>query len=267
MRAPLQARSRRTLERILAAGWELLEEGGPEALTVQAITRRARTSVGSFYARFQGKDDLLRYMAESAFEGALRRWETVSEALNPAAAVTSADDPLRDTLEEAVRGLGALYLTGPGRELALMEGIEDPSPTRRRRLEDRLADELGRRLGGSRIRAELAVRVLAGTLHDAAVRSRKQQGVGASPYPSATVLLPELVELLTGYLGGEVRPPEVGAELVEAEPEAAVAPETGPWEPADSTPEPEPSPEPEAAPAPEPEVAPAKEPDPFEVWG
>jgi AcrR family transcriptional regulator len=54
VKTPLQDRSRKTLERILAAGWALLEEGGPDALTVQAITQRARTSVGSFYARVHG---------------------------------------------------------------------------------------------------------------------------------------------------------------------------------------------------------------------
>lgn len=59
LRAPLQARSRATLERIYAATERLLEHRPFQQITVQQIVREARTSVGSFYARFADKDALL----------------------------------------------------------------------------------------------------------------------------------------------------------------------------------------------------------------
>ena len=57
--APQQERSRRTHVAILAAGTELLEEGGPDALVVSAVAERAGVSVGGVYRRFGTKDQLL----------------------------------------------------------------------------------------------------------------------------------------------------------------------------------------------------------------
>ncbi len=76
---PKQNRSRRTLERIVRASLEILERDGPDGLTVQAIVERADSSVGSFYARFRGKDDLLEYLGERLWREASERW---SEALS-----------------------------------------------------------------------------------------------------------------------------------------------------------------------------------------
>lgn len=55
----LQARSRLTQDRIFAASTRLLEEGGPEALTVAAAAAAAGVAVGSVYRRFGDKDRLL----------------------------------------------------------------------------------------------------------------------------------------------------------------------------------------------------------------
>jgi AcrR family transcriptional regulator len=76
---PKQPRSRRTLERIVRAALDLLAEGGPEAVTVHAVVSRADSSVGSFYARFGGKDDLLHYLAERVWDEALERWHAAVE--------------------------------------------------------------------------------------------------------------------------------------------------------------------------------------------
>ena len=43
-------------------------------MTVQAVVDRANSSVGSFYARFRGKDDLLEYLGEYVWRDALDRW-------------------------------------------------------------------------------------------------------------------------------------------------------------------------------------------------
>jgi AcrR family transcriptional regulator len=61
---PKQARSQRTLERIVRTALEILNEEGPDAVTVQAVVARSGSSAGSFYARFAGKDELLAYLGE-----------------------------------------------------------------------------------------------------------------------------------------------------------------------------------------------------------
>ena len=69
-RPPKQLRSHRTLERIARASFEILEEDGAGGLTVHAVIARARSSVGSFYARFSGRDELLAYLGEMPVLGA-----------------------------------------------------------------------------------------------------------------------------------------------------------------------------------------------------
>lgn len=78
VKAPCQARSQRTLARILDAAEELILETGSVAFTVAEVARRGRSSVGSLYARFSGKDALLR----SVFERFVEQAEaTVASAL------------------------------------------------------------------------------------------------------------------------------------------------------------------------------------------
>lgn len=64
VKPPLQARSHRTLERILDAAEALLVERDAEVITVAMVASRAKSSVGSLYARFAGKDALLRSVFE-----------------------------------------------------------------------------------------------------------------------------------------------------------------------------------------------------------
>ena len=75
LRPPHQERSRRTLRRIVDAGLELVEERGVEGASVQAIVDRAERSVGSFYARFDGKADLIRYLEHRVWSEARERWD------------------------------------------------------------------------------------------------------------------------------------------------------------------------------------------------
>lgn len=94
---PKQIRSRRTLERLVGASLAILEEEGPDALTVQAIVERAKSSVGSFYARFDGKDDLLEYLGARLWSEATERWNEVL------AGRTWEDESLADLARGAVR--------------------------------------------------------------------------------------------------------------------------------------------------------------------
>ena len=59
LRPPQQTRSRKSLERVLVAGQKLLEEKGWEGFTVQEVSRRAKVSIGSIYARAPSKDALI----------------------------------------------------------------------------------------------------------------------------------------------------------------------------------------------------------------
>ena len=79
IRPPKQTRSQRTLERIVAASLELLATEGLSGLTVHKVVAKANSSVGSFYARFDGKDDLLDYLGERVWTEALERWEEALE--------------------------------------------------------------------------------------------------------------------------------------------------------------------------------------------
>jgi AcrR family transcriptional regulator len=56
--APKQDRSRASFERVLEGAVELLEERGYDGFTLQEVSRRSRTSVGSIYCRVKSKDEL-----------------------------------------------------------------------------------------------------------------------------------------------------------------------------------------------------------------
>ena len=56
---PKQDRSRDTKDRILRATEKLLRREAFEAVSVRRIIEEARTSIGSFYARFRDKNALL----------------------------------------------------------------------------------------------------------------------------------------------------------------------------------------------------------------
>lgn len=75
IRPPVQERSRKTLDRIVRAALELMVEKGVEGASVQDIVDRAGSSVGSFYARFDGKADLVRYLDERVWTKARERWD------------------------------------------------------------------------------------------------------------------------------------------------------------------------------------------------
>jgi AcrR family transcriptional regulator len=62
VREPRQARSRRTFETLVAAAFDMIAELGPEGSTVQELLRRTGVGAGSFYARFDGRDALIRYV-------------------------------------------------------------------------------------------------------------------------------------------------------------------------------------------------------------
>lgn len=75
LRPPKQDRSQETLDRISTAALELMAERGVEGATIASIVARAEASVGSFYARFPSKDDLVRYLRDRVWTEARERWD------------------------------------------------------------------------------------------------------------------------------------------------------------------------------------------------
>lgn len=85
--APQQARSQRTMEKILDAAEAILLERGLDAVTIPEVVKAAGSSVGAFYARFPDKRALLETVHQRACERALAqadellqagRWESAS---------------------------------------------------------------------------------------------------------------------------------------------------------------------------------------------
>jgi AcrR family transcriptional regulator len=81
VKPPRQARSQETLDRILDAAEFLVADKGFEDTPVSEIVRRAGSSVGAFYTRFQDKDALLHALYERYFVEAVA---TAEAALDPA---------------------------------------------------------------------------------------------------------------------------------------------------------------------------------------
>ena len=80
VRPAVQGRSQDTLERLLAAAEALLADRSFDEIGVAEVARAARSSVGSFYARFTDKEAVLRALHERFIEEALA---TADAALDP----------------------------------------------------------------------------------------------------------------------------------------------------------------------------------------
>ena len=195
---PKQARSRQTLERIVAAALELLEEGGRDAVTVQAVVAKARSSVGSFYARFKGKEDLLEHLRDKVRRSAAVEWSDT----------VGAEAWERSLEGVAARAVALLLDLGPRYEArirtadSLIADGEDDEPTRKA-LEELATRLLERREEITHADPERAVRIaLAAVL-----------GVGQYARPVVTDeagadadgLRTECTYLLVGYLTGRPR--------------------------------------------------------------
>ncbi|MEU1268282.1 TetR/AcrR family transcriptional regulator [Streptomyces sp. NPDC005799] len=137
---PQQARSRRTLQRILDAGTALLEEGGTDALTIAAVASRAGVSVGSVYRRFGGKDRLVAALQHAMIDqfraDILRRFAPLRT--DPAALIASAVAGLTETFEAHTRLMRvfiAAATSDPGVARVGSEASIDASKVFRRFLE------------------------------------------------------------------------------------------------------------------------------------
>ena len=93
-RVPTQERSRRRLTAIVDAAAEIFAESGYEAATMEAIAKRADTSIGSVYQFFPNKLAVFRAMAQRCIA---RTRDTFVEVLG--------DDPVSRPWEELADGM------------------------------------------------------------------------------------------------------------------------------------------------------------------
>ena len=197
VKPPKQSRSERTLERIVAASLQVLEERGPGGLTVQAVVDRSGSSVGSFYARFGGKDDLIEYLRERVWHDALTRWE---DAL---ASRPWAELELGQLAEGAASLLAETWRSRSATLKALDQAAVEPGDAFRkfrrqllRGMEDLI---LARRAAIDRPDPELSVRLgltaIAGIL--------EAEGGGPDEPMFRDLLIRECRDLLVGYLTGK----------------------------------------------------------------
>ncbi len=118
---PKQARSERTLQRLLDAAEALIKEKGHSGVSIPEIARRAGSSVGGFYARFRDKDELLRALEERHFIELLQRLEALADGRRWQRASTA------DIVDAAVAEL--VQVTRERRHMIaafLVRAIEDP---------------------------------------------------------------------------------------------------------------------------------------------
>lgn len=208
VKPPRQPRSRKTLERIVRAGIEILTRDGPAAVTIQDVVTRARSSVGSFYARFGGKEDFLAYLEERIREEEVARWaDAVRRRAWHGQKLSGAVADAVGVLAEAARD-GFRSGETPGPDLAA-----------RRRAREALLETLEAQLLTHRDEIvhedpELAVR-----LGLAALTGLLEKGLGRAAGDGAreAVTLREARLLLGMYLrGGEPRPDEDRVDFFEA---------------------------------------------------
>lgn len=105
VRTPLQDRARRRREDLLDATARLLERGGYDAVTTNAVAREAAAGIGTVYEYFPSREDLLR--------GVLERYRTRLEAVFDAAIARQHEDWQRMT-EATVDAFADFWLREPG---------------------------------------------------------------------------------------------------------------------------------------------------------
>ncbi len=113
---PKQARSQKTLERVLSVAEELICAGTFDRVTVAEIVNLAGTSVGAFYARFSDKE-ALRHVLQERF--VWRAEATVNEITELS---HWAGRPLAEVVHGVVAGLADLLRLERGGFLSLVAG-------------------------------------------------------------------------------------------------------------------------------------------------
>jgi AcrR family transcriptional regulator len=116
--APQQARSRASLDRLLKATREVLEEKGLDGATIPRIAARAGLSPGAVYRHFPDKDALLRRVALDLRERSLK---SIREVFRPEMARRTS---LNFLVEQLVSNILFGYRRYPGMLRALKQFVQ-----------------------------------------------------------------------------------------------------------------------------------------------
>jgi AcrR family transcriptional regulator len=203
VKPPQQARSKKTLEKVLDAAEDVIKERGVAGLTVSEVVRRAGSSVGAFYARFADKEGLLATLHERNCAEALA---TAELALDPAR-WQSAD--IASILEEVVKFTAAQTRERLGLVLAFVAlAATDVSYARRRAI---LQQKIGALLGAlllarsdeishpdPRLAGDIAVRMVLGTLESDALERRQSSTESAR---ADEILAHEVARAIGAFIG------------------------------------------------------------------
>ena len=111
---PRQSRSEATVEAILEATFQLLEQGGVEALTTNHIAERAGVSVGTLYQYFPGKQAILAALAQRQAAAARDRIARIV-----------IDGPRISAVRMIVRALATAFEGTPATRRALLDAFAD----------------------------------------------------------------------------------------------------------------------------------------------
>jgi AcrR family transcriptional regulator len=134
-RMPVQARGRRTVERILDAAAEQFVAAGFDATTTTEIAKQAGVSVGSLYQFFPDKEGLLDALAERHIEG-------IDDILAAVVQRMSEDASLEEVIDLLVERVIAFSRAQPFFRVLLVGAGSPPVA----RASERLRHELARRV-------------------------------------------------------------------------------------------------------------------------
>jgi AcrR family transcriptional regulator len=128
LRPPKQDRSQQTLNRILGAASQVLEEKSFDDATLSEIVRRAGVTTGAFYARFAGKESLLWALEEQLYADARKALEELLAPERPVGLGVS------ELIHEILRVFARLYREHRGAARALTLRARSDAEVQARRL-------------------------------------------------------------------------------------------------------------------------------------
>jgi AcrR family transcriptional regulator len=103
------ARARTSDAEVVAAGRAILEAGGLDALTMQAVARQVGVRAPSLYKRFPSRGALVAAIGADAFDELGDRLRVVDDAADPAAALRSMAIAYRRFAHDHPRAYGLLF--------------------------------------------------------------------------------------------------------------------------------------------------------------
>jgi AcrR family transcriptional regulator len=189
-RTPRQARAQATRDAILEAATQILERGGLDALTTNAVAARAGVSIGTLYQYFDDKDAILVEIARREAAGAM-------QAVLRALADESLDKEARTRamIRAVIQAFGGRQRARKAVVMAILtRGLREEFAGPLARFTDVLGQRIGAAHGASMRRERLfvATRAVMGAIRAAVLEEQ--------PFFASRTFEDELVRLVTTYL-------------------------------------------------------------------